>query len=213
MSDLYSGNHRAIQARQGTAALAELLDSTIVHHALTPDDAAFITARDMLFLSTLDHAGRPTVSYKGGAPGFCRVQADEIAFPWYDGNGMFLSAGNIAAHAEVGLLFIDFARPNRLRVQGLARLDHESAAWPGALFAVRVRPTHVFPNCGRYLHSVTDMAPSPHVPADDGGQPVAAWKRIDFLQPALTQADRAAVAERGCISIEAYGSIVASGGS
>lgn len=213
MSDLYADCHIRLQEAQGSTAMAALLDAAIVHDALTEQDAAFIASRDMLFLSTVDPAGRPTVSYKGGAPGFCQVRDGEIAFPWYDGNGMFYSAGNVSVHPEIGLLFIDFIRPNRLRVQGHARLVNDASAWPGARFAVHVRPTHVFPNCGRYIHAQSPVAVSPHVPDAAGVQPVAAWKRIDFVQEALGQADRAAVAAAGCITIEDYGDIVAAGGS
>ena len=69
----------------------------------------------LFFLSTVDERGRPTVSYKGGAPGFVRVSApNELLFPVYDGNGMFLSLGNIASTAQVGLLFISFEPARRL---------------------------------------------------------------------------------------------------
>jgi len=212
MSSLYDEAHRAFQDSFGTRKLADLLDQAIVHEALTPEDTAFITGRDMLFLSTVDEAGRPTVSYKGGAPGFVHVEDGDIVFPIYDGNGMFLSAGNIAQRAEVGLLFIDFARPNRLRVQGTARIDHGAkAAWPGAWGTVRVTPTHVFVNCGRYIHQQTPAALSPHVPDAAGAQPVAAWKRIDIVVESLPAHDRAAAEEAGLITMEDYGTKVAQG--
>jgi uncharacterized protein YecE (DUF72 family) len=68
----------------------------------------------------VDGSGQPTCSYRGGDPGFVKVvEPGTIAFPSYDGNGMFLSMGNIRATAKVGLLFIDFETPHRLRVQGL----------------------------------------------------------------------------------------------
>ena len=65
----------------------------------------------MFFLATADADGRPTCSYKGGDPGFVRVVDDRtLAFPNYDGNGMYLSMGNVAANPEVGLLFLDFVK-------------------------------------------------------------------------------------------------------
>ena len=67
------------------------------------------------FLATADAEGRPDCSFKGGMPGFVRVTApDELAFPDYDGNGMFKSLGNILANPAVGLLFIAMGeRPTR----------------------------------------------------------------------------------------------------
>ena len=60
------------------------------------------------FLSTVDPNGQPTCSYKGGDPGFVRVPDPQtIAWPNYDGNGMYLSMGNAAATGKVGLIFID----------------------------------------------------------------------------------------------------------
>ena len=50
-------------------------------------------------------------------PGFVQVVDERtLAFPNYDGNGMYLSMGNLAATHAVGLLFIDFERQRRLRV-------------------------------------------------------------------------------------------------
>ncbi len=40
---------------------------------------------------------------KGGKPGFVRVvAADTLAFPSYDGNGMFKSLGNVLRNPKVG---------------------------------------------------------------------------------------------------------------
>ena len=84
-----------------------------------------IESRDMFFLSTIDHQGRPTVSYKGGDPGFVRVIDNKtIAFPCYDGNGMFYSMGNLMGNGQVGMLFIDFEKPHRLRLQGIANVEN-----------------------------------------------------------------------------------------
>ena len=49
-----------------------------------------------MFIATADAEGRPQSSYKGGDPGFVRVLDERtIAFPNYDGNGMYLTAGNM----------------------------------------------------------------------------------------------------------------------
>ena len=50
----------------------------------------------MFFLATSDDDGQPTCSYKGGEPGFVHVVDERtVAFPNYDGNGMYLSMGNV----------------------------------------------------------------------------------------------------------------------
>jgi predicted pyridoxine 5'-phosphate oxidase superfamily flavin-nucleotide-binding protein len=134
-------------------------------------------------------------SYKGGAPGFVRVTADdELAFPSYDGNGMFRSLGNVLVNPSVALLFIDFERPSRLRVNGAARVvesDPLLASHPGAQFIVRVHAARIFPNCPRYIHRMTIAEPSPYVPRADYTPPIPKWKRFDDFADVLARDDPA----------------------
>ena len=127
------------------------------------DDRAFIEAADMFFLATADANGRPQSSYKGGDPGFVSVIDERtIAFPSWDGNGMYLSAGNVLVNPHVGLLFIDFERRSRLRLNGVASIDEADPlldAYPQTQFVVRVRATEVFPNCPRYIHQYRRALP------------------------------------------------------
>ena len=123
MSRLYGKSHRELQDVFETRKLADLVEENVAHTDVNDVDRAFIESRDMFFLSTVNHDGWPTVSYKGGDPGFVKVIDEHtLAFPSYDGNGMFLSMGNINANRRVGLLFIDFERPRRLRIHGEATI-------------------------------------------------------------------------------------------
>jgi uncharacterized protein len=201
VSDLYDETHRIFQDRHDSRRLADRLES-LARREFNAEDRAFIQAATMFFIATVDHKRRPTVSYKGGAPGFVRIVADnELVFPVYDGNGMFLSLGNISGSSDVGMLFIDFQSPRRLRVQGTARVvpmsDNSSGHYPGAQYLVRVLAECIFVNCGRYIHRVGDQRLSPHVPDESGSQPFPAWKRIDVLAETLCEQDQAAVTEAG----------------
>jgi hypothetical protein len=206
MAALYGDTHRAMQDRHETRRLADLLEAAIIRPTLNDDDVEFLASRDFFFLATVDPEGRPTVSHKGGAPGFVRVvDASTLIFPLYDGNGMFLSAGNIGATAHIGMLFIDFETPHRLRLQGEASLvDDERGAFPGAVLLVRVALSHVFVNCGRYIHRHVRTAPARHVPDAAGEQPVPAWKRIDIVQGSLPTRDQGPAGEAGVITIDEY---------
>ena len=117
-----------------------------------------------------------------------------IAFPSYDGNGMYLSMGNALVNANVGLLFIDFEGRKRLRLNGVASVDLEDplrADWPEAQFVMRVRATEVFPNCPRYIHEYRLVKRSRFVPKTDCETPVPAWKRSDWAHDALSENDPA----------------------
>lgn len=190
MSELYHRGSRELQERFDSRRLADRLADVKVTDAIGPEDRAFIEGLDMFFLATADEHGRPTCSYKGGDPGFVRVlDSRTVAFPAYDGNGMFLSAGNVLVNPEVGLLFVSFPHGRRLRLQGTASIlldDPLAATWPGALFAVRVRAREVFPNCPRYIHRYELVERSRYVPrGDDSPPPVPDWKRRDWARDVL----------------------------
>jgi len=158
-------------------------------------DRAFLEARDMFFLATADEEGRPQCSYKGGEPGFVRVLDEHtIAFPSYDGNGMYLSAGNVLVNPNVGLLFIDFEGRKRMRLNGVASIDPDdplAAEWPEAQLVVRVRATEVFPNCARYIHEYRLVQRSRFVPKSECETPAPSWKRSDWAHDVLAAGDRA----------------------
>jgi len=151
--DPYHRGARHWQERFDTRRLADRLAEKLSRTEFTADDRAFIERQALFFLSTADDAGQPDVSYKGGAPGFVRVlDPRTLAFPSYDGNGMFRSLGNLRLNDRVGLLFIDFEQPQRLRVLGRAVADDTDpllAEYEGAQLVVRVRVERVFPNCPR----------------------------------------------------------------
>lgn len=192
---MYHEQSRALQDRFDSRRIADALAQKILRARFTDEDRAFIGRQRLFFLATADAQGRPDCSHKGGAPGFVRVVADDtLAFPSYDGNGMFKSLGNLAANPGVGLLFIDFEQPKRLRVNGVAALhldDPLLAAYPGAQAIVRVRAEQIFPNCPRYIPRMQLMEASPDVPAEGCAPPVPAWKKRPEFNAALPAADPA----------------------
>jgi len=185
----YHDGMRRLQDRFDTRRLADRLDERLGRSAFSDDDSAFIASRTMFFLATADAEGQPDCSYKGGVAGFVRITgASELAFPSYDGNGMFRSLGNIVANAAVGLLFIDFESPRRLRVNGLASIADDDpllAELPGAQLVVRVRAEKIFPNCPRYIHRTAAGEPSPYAPREGHVPPEPKWKSMDFVADVL----------------------------
>lgn len=202
MSTIYHDGNRQLQDRFDTRRLADRLEEGAVHDRISESDRAFIEARDMFFLATADEEGRPNCSYKGGDPGFIRVVDEHtVAFPNYDGNGMYLSMGNALKNPNVGLLFIDFEGRHRMRLNGVASIDDADplmAEYPEAQFIVRVRAREVFPNCPRYIHHYRKVDPSEFVPREGCETPVPDWKKgIAQHAPDLLPAnDRALSAPR-----------------
>jgi predicted pyridoxine 5'-phosphate oxidase superfamily flavin-nucleotide-binding protein len=195
MDTLYHDGNRQLQDRFDTRRLADRMAERIVRDHLDDADRAFIERLDMFFLATADEHGAPNCSYKGGDPGFVRVLDDRtIAFPNYDGNGMYLSAGNVLRNPRVGLLFIDFERQRRMRLNGVASIDAADpllAGYPEAQFIVRVAVGQVFPNCPRYIHKLQLVERSGFVPRADCATPVAGWKRGDWVADVLPASDPA----------------------
>jgi predicted pyridoxine 5'-phosphate oxidase superfamily flavin-nucleotide-binding protein len=186
---MYHAGQRALQDRFDARRLADRLEEVTVHAGLSESDARFVTARDMLFLATIDPSGLPSCSFKAGHPGFIHViDPGTLLFPWYDGNGMFLSAGNVAARPAVGLLLIDFEAQRRLRIEGDAELaldEPARAAFPGAQFAVRVRIRRVYPNCPRYIPKYQLVERSKFLPAEGYEPPVPDWKKSEWARDVL----------------------------
>jgi hypothetical protein len=201
MSSIYGEVHRGLQDKFETRRLADRLEAMIVKDFMDEQDQGFASTRDMFFLSTVDQYGRPTVSYKGGDPGFIKIIDDRtIAFPCYDGNGMFFSMGNLSANPEVGILFIDLEVPHRMRLQGRASIQAQDPlleAYREAQFVVRVAVSQTWVNCPRYIHRYKKLAPSRYVPRQDCDTPLAEWKRIDAIHDALAPSDDGRVEQAG----------------
>lgn len=206
MSRLYGNNHRALQDAFETRGLADRVEEMVVRPEIDEAGKAFIESRDMFFLSTVDENGRPTVSYKGGTPGFVKVlDATTIVFPNYDGNGMYYSLGNIAGNPEIGCLFIDFERPFRTRLQGRAELVKDGpllSLFKEAELVVKVAVSETWMNCPRYIHRYKRLEASKYAPGVEPDTPFCEWKRIDIVQDVIKPKEAAKVAEIGTVTID-----------
>ena len=193
----YSPQARQMQDKFATRAMADRI-AEFAAPVIIPENKAMIEAMDMFFLATADAQGRPQVSYKGGDPGFVKVVDDStLAFPIYDGNGLFLSAGNMAANANVGMLFIDFVNPYRIRVNGTASIkdnDPLMSQYPGAIMVVRIAVREIFSNCPRYVHKMQLVKRSKFVPKAGVDTPNPVWKYLNAMQDVLPEKDVKSVA-------------------
>jgi uncharacterized protein len=185
MTIMYHEGNRHLQDAFDSRRISDRLEEKLTRTAFTADDKTYIESAIFFFLATADAEGRPDCSFKGGTPGFVRVTGpSELAFPDYDGNGMFKSLGNLSVNPHVGMLFIDMQKPRRLRVNGTAsvrRDDPLMAETVGAQMIVRVTARAIFPNCPRYIPQLALAEPSIYAPRPGCDFPEPKWKEFaDF---------------------------------
>lgn len=190
---MFHAQQIALQERFDTRRLADRLQETIIQSVISPEDQAYIASMNMFFLATVDDKGQAHCSYKGGHKGFVRVIDEKtLAFPLYDGNGMYMSAGNVLVNPNVGLLFVDFERQSRLRVNGVASIDPEDplmADYPEAQMIVRVSVRETFPNCPRYIHKMQLIEESAFIPKAGCTTPQPPWKSLALVADVLPARD------------------------
>jgi predicted pyridoxine 5'-phosphate oxidase superfamily flavin-nucleotide-binding protein len=179
---LYHEGSRELQDRFDSRRIADRLEEVNLTATFSDFQRELIDTAPMFWLATADAEGFQDVSYKGGMPGFVRVVGEsELAFPNYDGNGMYKSLGNVLVNPRVGLLFIRWGDgQRRVRVQGRASLHDDDplmAEWERAQLVVRVRAERVFLNCPRYLHHMELREYSAYAPRAGHTPPVPDWKR------------------------------------
>ena len=189
-SIMYHDGNRQLQDQFDSRRISDRLEEKLTRTRFTADDTAFIESLPYFFLATVDSDGRPDCSFKGGMPGFVRVTGpSELAFPDYDGNGMFKSLGNILVSPDVGLLFIAMhGKPQRLRVNGRAVVSREDpllGETVGAQLIVRVTARAIFPNCPRYIPSLQLAEPSVYTPRPGAEPPEPAWKGFDAFKDCI----------------------------
>jgi uncharacterized protein len=189
---MYHEGSRRLQDQFDSRRISDRLEQKLTRTQFTAADKVFIEGLPYFFLATADAAGRPDCSYKGGMPGFVRVTGpSELAFPDYDGNGMFKSLGNMLVNPAVGMLFIAMhGKPQRLRVNGEAVVSEDDpllAETVGAQLIVRVAARAIFPNCPRYIPSMELTEPSIYAPRSGCETPEPAWKGFadfkDYIHP------------------------------
>jgi uncharacterized protein len=189
-SIMYHDGNRRLQDRFDSRRISDSLEQKLTRQAFTPDDRSFIESLPYFFLATADADGRPDCSFKGGMPGIVRVTApSELAFPDYDGNGMFKSLGNILVNPNVGVLFIAMhGKPQRLRVNGTATVSGDDpllGRTVGAQLIVRVAARAIFPNCPRYIPSMQWVEPSAYAPQPGCDFPEPGWKSFADFKDAV----------------------------
>lgn len=162
MSDGLHDGERAAQRRFGVAEEGAAM-ARILRTRMTPGMMRFIEAQPFFFIATSARDGSCDCSFRGRQhrpplppdPALAVPDERTIVFPDYQGNNLYNSLGNILLNPHIGLLFVDFARPARMRVNGRAGVMDDWSAfhplWPDAKACVRVTVAQAFPNCSQRI--------------------------------------------------------------
>ena len=190
---MYGAGAREFQDHFDSRRLADRLVDVTLHHELDDGDVELVGDQAAVWVATVDADGWPDVSYKGGNPGFVEVRSPtELELPIFNGNGMWRTLGNVRDNGRVALLFVDQARPWRMRVHGTGTVltDQASTArFTEAEAVLAIRVARVFPNCGRYIHRNEEI--STYVPQAGRETPIPDWKRLPILREVLPAQDPA----------------------
>jgi predicted pyridoxine 5'-phosphate oxidase superfamily flavin-nucleotide-binding protein len=116
------------QARGSRHAYARLEQGRGFQTGITDDVRGFIESQTTLFMATANLDGQPYMQHRGGPPGFLHVlDAHTIAFADFIGNRQFVSTGNLADNPKAQLFLMDYARRQRVKIWGEARVDTDPA--------------------------------------------------------------------------------------
>lgn len=117
------------QERYGSRAAIDRMDRHLgatggAGDPLGDDERDYIAERDGFYLATVSESGWPYVQFRGGPPGFVTCP-DEHTVAWADfrGNRQYISTGNMTHDPRVSIIFMDYARQQRLKLFGTATIS------------------------------------------------------------------------------------------
>ena len=190
-SVMFHDGNRRLQDQFDSRRIADRLEEKLTRTAFTDGDRAFIESAMFFFLATADAAAGRIARSRAACRGSCGSSAPgELAFPDYDGNGMFKSLGNVVVNPE--------------RRAAVHRHGREAAAAPGERHGERQprrsadaalcrRPAPgagaaraIFPNCPRYIvtpgrRRAVQVRAAAGLPAAGAG--VEGLRRLQGLHP------------------------------
>ena len=93
---------------------------------ITAELAAYLSARDSIYLATCDAEGQPYIQHRGGPPGFLHVVSDDtIGFADFAGNRQYITVGNLAHNRRAFIFAMDYANRQRVKLWGTARVSND----------------------------------------------------------------------------------------
>jgi len=156
---LHAGERQAQRMFGHEHAWPDVALQQMIQPVIHPPFAAFMEAQPFFFIATANAAGACDASFRGTEydvngnplPAVKVLDAKRLVFPDYQGNKLYNSIGNMLENPQIGMLFIDFRRQARIRVNGHVELELDRTAyldlWPRAKRYIIVTVDQVYGNC------------------------------------------------------------------
>jgi predicted pyridoxine 5'-phosphate oxidase superfamily flavin-nucleotide-binding protein len=160
----------AVQRRAGVSEDAART-GRIIGAALPPSAHRFLSEQRMAVVASLDDESRVSASLLTGPPGFLRPQGEESLLIDARPASADPLTRNLALRPELGVLIIDLARRQRLRVNGHGRLDGNR---------ILVTVDQVYGNCPKYIEP-RRMEPVRAEPSSDAPSTILAAHQQDWI--------------------------------
>ena len=115
---------KSVQARKGSRhAYARMEEDGGWATTIPPELKREIEAQTSVFLATANADGQPYIQHRGGPPGFLHVLDDRtIAFADFAGNRQYITQGNLIENPKAHLFVMDYAKLQRFKLWGEARV-------------------------------------------------------------------------------------------
>lgn len=115
---------KALQERKGSrSAYARMEQGQGWNTVVTPELEDWLQRQTSFYLATANAQGQPYIQHRGGPPGFLQVLDDHtLAFADFRGNRQYISAGNLSENPQAFIFTMDYARRQRIKLWGRARV-------------------------------------------------------------------------------------------
>lgn len=115
---------KALQQRKGSrSAYARMEQGQGWNTVVTPELEDWLQRQTSFYLATANAQGQPYIQHRGGPPGFLQVLDEHtLAFADFRGNRQYISAGNLSENPQAFIFTMDYARRQRIKLWGRARV-------------------------------------------------------------------------------------------
>ena len=113
----FTDSVRKAQERYGTRRAYARMEASGDRYRLNDREMSFIQSRDSFYMATVGENGWPYIQHRGGPKGFLKVIDDTtLGYADFQGNGQYISTGNLVANNKASLILVDYPLQQRLKI-------------------------------------------------------------------------------------------------